>query len=61
MIYNIKIHRNRTDKHCLKALFSWQDQENTTKEIPRIRSESIRLNNFVSQNYSLTDLSFQKS
>ena len=40
--------------------YSPQAAGNITHRIPRLRSGSVRLNNFVSQNYSLTDLkSFQ--
>ena len=42
----------------MKFLFhSQQAAGNITPDIPRLRSGSVRLNNFVSQNYSLTDLS----
>jgi hypothetical protein len=36
--------------------YSPQVAGNITHMIPRLRSGSVRLNNFVSQNYSLTDL-----
>ena len=39
--------------------FAPQGTGNITTVIPRLRSGSVRLNNFVSQNYSLTGLGYK--